>query len=167
MQVKSLQSTKIGRIASQYICTQCRFLSATSRQTKWRSGATAPQKLGNKVWSRGAKSKSTLKINAIPQGCLPAKAIEPIDANDGPVYPTVVQQARNNMQKFSHCVVLTRVGNFYEVCTLFGFGCVAISLIEIYIKLYFEHAEEYGPLLNLKVAQKPTRAGPVPMVCKP
>ncbi|QDS68248.1 hypothetical protein FKW77_010612 [Venturia effusa] len=34
------------------------------------------------------------------------------------------------------------------------------------VKLYFEHAEEYGPLLNLKVAQKPTRAGPVPMVCK-
>lgn len=32
------------------------------------------------------------------------------------------------------------------------------------VKLYFEHAEEYGPLLNLKVAQKPTRAGPVPMV---
>jgi hypothetical protein len=35
-------------------------------------------------------------------------------------------------------------------------------------KLYFEHAEEYGPLLNLKVAQKPTRsnsgAGPISMV---
>lgn len=38
-------------------------------------------------------------------------------------------------------------------------------LTKRHVKLYFEHAEEYGPLLNLKVAQKPTRAGPVPMVC--
>ncbi|SLM40043.1 dna mismatch repair protein [Lasallia pustulata] len=47
------------------------------------------------------------------------------------------------MRKFENCVLLTRVGGFYE--------------------LYFEHAEEYGPLLNLKIAQKKTTAGPVPM----
>lgn len=51
------------------------------------------------------------------------------------------------MQKFDNCVLLTRVGGFYE--------------------LYFEHAEEYGPLMNLKVAQKKTAAGPVPMVKPP
>ena len=33
------------------------------------------------------------------------------------------------------------------------------------VQLYFEHAEEYGPLLNLKVAQKRTTAGPVAMAC--
>ncbi|CAN8099132.1 unnamed protein product [Discula destructiva] len=60
-----------------------------------------------------------------------------------PAYPTVVLQARRNMQKFENCVVLTRVGGFYE--------------------LYFEHADEYGPPLNLKVAQKKTAAGPVAM----
>ncbi|KAM5362578.1 hypothetical protein ACJZ2D_012490 [Fusarium nematophilum] len=32
-----------------------------------------------------------------------------------------------------------------------------------FYELYFEHAEEYGPLLNLKVASKKTNAGPVPM----
>lgn len=48
------------------------------------------------------------------------------------------------MARFDNCVLLTRVGGFYE--------------------LYFEHAEEYGPLLNLKVASKKTNAGPVPMV---
>ncbi|KAF9770200.1 hypothetical protein IL306_012292 [Fusarium sp. DS 682] len=47
------------------------------------------------------------------------------------------------MLKFDNCVLLTRVGGFYE--------------------LYFEHAEEYGPLLNLKVASKKTNAGLVPM----
>jgi hypothetical protein len=35
-----------------------------------------------------------------------------------------------------------------------------------FLQLYFEHAEEYGPLLNLKVAFKGTIAGPVPMVCE-
>lgn len=63
---------------------------------------------------------------------------------EGPAYPTVVLQARRNMQKFENCVLLTRVGGFYE--------------------LYFQQAEEYGPLLNIKVAQKKTSAGPVPMV---
>lgn len=58
-------------------------------------------------------------------------------------YPTVARQARENMLKYKDCVVLTRIGNFYE--------------------LYFEQAEEYGPLLGLKVASKKTNAGPVPM----
>ncbi|OCL14384.1 hypothetical protein AOQ84DRAFT_221615 [Glonium stellatum] len=47
------------------------------------------------------------------------------------------------MLKFNHCVVLTRVGGFYE--------------------LYFEHAETYGPLLNLKVAKRKAGKGPVSM----
>ncbi|KHN96302.1 MutS2 protein [Metarhizium album ARSEF 1941] len=47
------------------------------------------------------------------------------------------------MRKFENCVLLTRVGGFYE--------------------LYFEHAEEYASLLNLKLASKKTNAGPVPM----
>jgi DNA mismatch repair ATPase MutS len=66
------------------------------------------------------------------------------ETQDEPSYPTVVLQAKRNMEKFDNCVLLTRVGGFYE--------------------LYFEHAEEYGPLLNLKVASKKTNAGPVPMV---
>ena len=31
------------------------------------------------------------------------------------VYPTVVQQALDNMKKYENCVLLTRVGSFYEV----------------------------------------------------
>ena len=65
------------------------------------------------------------------------------DEEEVPAYPTVVMQARRNMDRFKGCVLLTRVGGFYE--------------------LYLEHAEEYGPLLNLKVARKKTAAGPVPM----
>ena len=59
-------------------------------------------------------------------------------------YPTVIQQARDNMNKFINCVLLTRVGGFYEI--------------------YFEQADEYGPLLGIKTATKRTSGGPVSMV---
>ncbi|KAI1759752.1 muts domain V-domain-containing protein [Hypoxylon sp. FL1150] len=99
-----------------------------------------------KVQVRGKKTRSSMRLEDLPQG--PIKPDQPLPApeppeDEGPVYPTVVQQARRNMQKFENCVLLTRVGGFYE--------------------LYFAHAEEYGPLLNLKVARKKTNAGPVPM----
>jgi hypothetical protein len=96
------------------------------------------------VQIRGKKTRTTVKLQDLPQGPLGAP-LEPLDDGDHePAYPTVVMQARRNMQKFDGCVVLTRVGGFYE--------------------LYFEHADEYGPLLNLKVAQKKTNGGPVSMV---
>ncbi|KZF25941.1 hypothetical protein L228DRAFT_279203 [Xylona heveae TC161] len=72
-----------------------------------------------------------------------SQPVQDVEDTELPRYPTVVQQAWNNMRKFENCVLLTRVGGFYE--------------------LYFEHAKEFGPLLNLKVAQKKTSAGLVPM----
>ncbi|OJJ99480.1 hypothetical protein ASPACDRAFT_29909 [Aspergillus aculeatus ATCC 16872] len=91
---------------------------------------------------RTAKSKSVVKLKDLPQGAL---KLEPYEdgANDGPQYPVVLQGHRNNMQRFRNCVVLTRVGGFYE--------------------LYFEQAEEFAPLLNLKLAIRRTSAGPVYM----
>ncbi|KAL4902568.1 hypothetical protein BDW74DRAFT_186816 [Aspergillus multicolor] len=91
---------------------------------------------------RSAKTKSTVKLKDLPQG---AVKLEPYNdvVEETPRYPTVVQGHRNNMQKFKDCVVLTRVGGFYE--------------------LYFEQAEEFASLLNIKLASKKTSAGPVPM----
>ncbi|KAE8382259.1 muts domain V-domain-containing protein [Aspergillus bertholletiae] len=91
---------------------------------------------------RGAKTRSTVKLKDLPQGAL---KLEPYHdtVEDAPRYPPVVQGHRNNMEKFQNCVILTRVGGFYE--------------------LYFEQAEELAPLLNLKLASKKTSAGPVPM----
>lgn len=92
---------------------------------------------------RGKRTKTTVDFDDLPQGRV--QSTDPLPPEDDlPAYPTVVLQARRNMLKFDNCVLLTRVGGFYE--------------------LYFEQAEEYGPLLNLKVAQKRTNAGPVPMV---
>lgn len=94
-----------------------------------------------------AKTETIRFDTSLPQGLLSNEASPLEDLEDAvtisQAYPTVVQQARNNMRKFEHCVLLTRVGSFYE--------------------LYFEHAEQYGPLLGLKVGSKKTSAGPVPM----
>lgn len=46
----------------------------------------------------------------------------------------MIQDVRANMNKFANCVLITRVGNFYE--------------------LYYEHAEQYAPLLGLKCARR-------------
>ncbi|KAI9813137.1 MAG: DNA mismatch repair ATPase msh1 [Pycnora praestabilis] len=96
-----------------------------------------------RTWVRNATSKATLAIKDLPQGAITPEPLSDKEWQDEPVYPTMVQQARNNMRKFENCVLLTKAGSFYE--------------------LYFEHAEEYGPLLNLKVAQRRTSAGPVSM----
>ncbi|KAF4342790.1 hypothetical protein FBEOM_3269 [Fusarium beomiforme] len=89
----------------------------------------SPSPTSSSVSSPHDESTEALPLPSLPQ--------------DPPAYPTVLLQARQNMLKFDNCVLLTRVGGFYE--------------------LYFEHAEEYGPLLNIKVASKKTNAGLVPM----
>ncbi|PGH07754.1 hypothetical protein AJ80_07959 [Polytolypa hystricis UAMH7299] len=94
-------------------------------------------------WTRGAKKKSSKKLTDLPQGPLEGEEPYAPIVNDAPQYPTVLQGVKNNMQKFKNCVLLTRVGNFYE--------------------LYFEHAEEYSSVLSLKLAYKKTNAGLVPM----
>jgi hypothetical protein len=82
---------------------------------------------------RGKKTKSSTNLEDLPQGTIP---LDPLPMEEkGPDLPTVLKQARSNMLKFENCVLLTRVGGFYE--------------------LYFEHADEIGPLLNLRVADKP------------
>lgn len=101
---------------------------------------------------RGKKTRTVVNLADLPQGLVQSSLSKDrkdeseaeADPAPEPAYPTVVLQARRNMQKFDNCVLLTRVGGFYE--------------------LYFEHAEVYGPHLNLKVASKKTSAGPVPMV---
>ncbi|KAH6606585.1 dna mismatch repair [Trichoderma cornu-damae] len=89
------------------------------------------------------RSRTTVNLCDLPQGKIVAEPPSLEENQHAPAYPTVVLQARRNMDKFEKCVLLTRVGGFYEI--------------------YFEQAEEYAPLLNLKLASKKTNAGPVPM----
>ncbi|KAG7148643.1 MutS protein 1 like [Verticillium longisporum] len=137
-----------------------RLLSASLRHGRCAPACTMGRRVSAwhlRMTTRGKKTKTTVRLEDLPQGVISfepppsvtingppqqqAAAEAAPDSDDGPAYPTVLLQARRNMQKFDNCVLLTRVGGFYE--------------------LYFEHADEYGPLLNLKVAQKKTTAGPV------
>lgn len=63
---------------------------------------------------RSAKTKTTMNLKDLPQGVVKLEAYDE-GVDDAPRYPTVVQGHRNNMQKFKNCVILTRVGGFYEV----------------------------------------------------
>ena len=98
--------------------------------------------------AQDAKSTSTVKLKTLGQKPLPAPIPLVADGAKIPKYPTVIQEAYDNIKKYNDCVVLTKVGGFYE--------------------LYFEQAEELAPLLNLKVAARKTvSGGPVPMVSLP
>ena len=69
----------------------------------------------SKVHCRGAKSKATVQLKELPQGVLETNKSGRVREQDSPAYPMMIQQARNNMRKFADCVLLTRVGGFYEV----------------------------------------------------
>ncbi|KAJ5802199.1 uncharacterized protein N7503_004649 [Penicillium pulvis] len=129
----------IPRVPS-YKCQICRTICHHARRAVLhpRVSISATQS----AIRRGAKTQATVKLQDLPQGVIKLDTYYD-GVDDAPRYPTVVQGHRNNMQKFKNCVILTRVGGFYE--------------------LYFEQAEEFAPLLSLKLASKRTSAGPVPM----
>lgn len=59
-----------------------------------------------------------MAVAELPQGLIAGAqdGLPDVEADDAPQYPAVVQGARNNMTKYKDCVLLTRVGKFYEVC---------------------------------------------------
>ena len=88
-------------------------------------------------------TRATVQVDSLPSGTFEQRGAL-ADVKDEPIYPTMLRQVRDNMRKYKDCVLLTRVGSFYE--------------------LYFEQAEKYGPLLNLTRARKRVGKGTVPMV---
>ncbi|KAL2831837.1 muts domain V-domain-containing protein [Aspergillus cavernicola] len=143
-----------GRHLSRLIQSPARCLSRIEANVSYRCHvhrtichhARRPRRVAapafHRTQQRYAKTKSTVKLKDLPQGAVKLEPYRDV-VDEAPRYPTVVQGHLNNMQKFKDCVVLTRVGGFYE--------------------LYFEQAEELAPFLNLKLASKKTNAGPVPM----
>lgn len=103
-----------SHIISPYRCNVHRTICHHAPRTRLRVEAPVSPGL---EFKRSAKTKSSLKLKDLPQGALKLEAYDD-GADDAPRYPAVVQGHRNNMQKFKNCVVLTRVGNFYEVRVL-------------------------------------------------
>nr|POF20014.1 muts protein like 1 [Quercus suber] len=92
---------------------------------------------------RGVKTKTMVKANTLLQGVLPPLPMVEPDESPAKSYPSMLQQHLNNIRKFNDCVVLTRVGDFYE--------------------LYFEQVDQYAHLVNLKKAVRKTALGDVAM----
>jgi hypothetical protein len=136
------------RHCSSNIAIASPFLHLTRSGANSRAAQSHPSSWHHHVQKRTAKRKTVIDLDDIPQGAIQIDVAKIPLEDDEPDYPPLLQQVRNNMLKFSHCVVLTRVGGFYE--------------------LYFEHAEEYAPLLNIKRSRKRPLKGSkrpaVPMV---
>ena len=96
---------------STYFLKQSRTYVPIATPRVWASRSNS--KTRSVVWGRGAKRSSKLKLEELPQGTLP---LDPLPSEIEPTYPPVIQQARANMDRFPHCVVITRVGGFYEAC---------------------------------------------------
>ena len=105
--------------------TQSRALSLSSQKATYIPVASNIQVITKRpTWlrdglitcGRGVKSKATFQLQDLPQGVLKNDVETPAERDEAPTYPTVIQQARNNMRKFENSVLLTRVGGFYEVC---------------------------------------------------
>ena len=65
--------------------------------------------------ARGLKTKSTKELSAISNIEHSKSQSHEHAFKEFPIYPTVVQQALDNMKRYDNCVLLTRVGSFYEV----------------------------------------------------
>lgn len=101
--------------------------SCLDSQNVWSSLYRPPFGQANAyVQRRGAKARATIQLDGLPKG--PLHPVENLsqDQDVGPAYPAVVLQARNNMQKYANCVLLTRVGSFYEV------KFIIIQLLKLY-----------------------------------
>lgn len=60
---------------------------------------------------------------------LKLEPFEDVTEKESPQYPTVLQGVKNNMLKFDNCVILTRVGNFYEVRLGYNNTCASAYLL--------------------------------------
>ena len=129
-----------ARIArgAHFKCPRWHHISRSRLEPGWRGFENPFQvQVGSQVQVRGAKRKTTVAVKPILQGALPRPPVENDVEEDEPIYSITIQQHIANMRKYPDCVVLTKLGNFYE--------------------MYREQAEEYAPLLGLKLAKKPTK----------
>ena len=80
------------------------FQAREARQRSWERSAC-----------RGIKSQTTVSLSELQCEATESSIGLPVVDNSGKVYPTVVLQALRNMEQYEKCVLLTRVGSFYEV----------------------------------------------------
>ncbi|KAI7199743.1 muts domain V [Hortaea werneckii] len=131
----------LGALFRRSTCSPRRLF--ISGQPVLRPALSPSDRLDQQSRTRGAKTKTVVKASSLPQGALPPLPQTEDDPVPKKQYPTVLQQHLNNVRKFKDCIVLTRVGDFYE--------------------MYFDQVDEYAHLVNLKKAKRATALGDVAM----
>ena len=89
---------------------------------QWRS----PKQFIAQCMRRGAKTTIRKRVKDLQQGAIqvePLPEFEDDQRSQQAQYPPVLQGVRENMIKFPNCVVITRVGNFYEVGNVAVYTC--------------------------------------------
>ncbi|KAF9068002.1 muts domain V-domain-containing protein [Rhodocollybia butyracea] len=113
-----------------------------ARRRKKKEPETTEQQESLKPKKRPRK-KDTEANDAVPKK--PKRVVKPkaVEASDGLPQGILADEIRENLSKFPHCLLLTRVGNFYES--------------------YFDQAIEISKILNIKLASRKWGGGRVPM----
>jgi hypothetical protein len=78
----------------------------------------SPAEFARQCTRRGAKTTTKRKIKDLHQGAIEADPLPDLEDDSTsfqPQYPPVLQGVRENTLKYPDCVIITRVGNFYEV----------------------------------------------------
>ena len=89
-----------------------RFVSLLQHGFQSREGSPRPW---NRSIRRGVRSRVTVSLSELQGNAPEADHGLHSGDNNGKAYPVVVLQALKNMEKYENCVLLTRVGSFYEV----------------------------------------------------
>jgi len=107
-------STKDLRLLESILRPSSSFLFSSPAAWSSIQGSALPRQPDPSL-RRGAKTVTRRKVKDLQQGAILAEPLPELGADERPQYPSVLQGARDNMLKFDNCVLLTRVGNFYEV----------------------------------------------------
>lgn len=95
-----------------------------------------------------------------PKATLPKERNEG-DAAQGKPRSILAAEILDNLAKFPHCILLTRVGQFYEVDLTSPLSCHPFS--DYRYQSYFDQAADVSRLLNIKLASKSWGGKRVPM----
>lgn len=113
-----------SRIARRIITVDSsRNLNATyASHQKWRSFTSSSSDAAKRV-------KKVKSADLVTQGAIDGPALEPFSKIEPKELP-MLKVVQLNITKFPECVLLTKVGNFYEVCAR-GFSRKTVLLTEM------------------------------------
>ena len=116
-----------SHLIKQVLCQRCphRLFSAFTCQSMLRQSALPPLP-PNRTARRNAGTKLRKSIEELPQGL--QTPLEPFIEKEASKYSHVIDEVLQNQRRFPKCVLLTRVGQFYEVCTLILSWLISVVL---------------------------------------